>query len=86
MIEEFIKEKINEIFELAKQQAKEELAMEQMPLNQKALMKKFGFDHAYIKKLERRGLKYRKQGKNTMYDLKDVYEVLELEKECFKNV
>lgn len=50
----------------------------------KALMKKFGFDHGYIKKLERRGLAFRKQGKKKMYDVRDVYEILEKEKEYLK--
>ena len=31
--------------------------------------------------LKRKGLKYRKQGKYIMYDLNDVHEILELEKE-----
>ena len=47
-------------------------------------MKKFGFDHGYIKKLERRGLAFRKQGKKKMYDVRDVYEILEKEKEYLK--
>jgi len=56
-----------------------EIEEKQMPLDQKALMKKFGFDHGYIKKLERRGLAFRKQGKKKMYDVRDVYEILEKE-------
>ena len=63
---------------------KEELKEESLPLDQKALMKKFGFDHGYIKKLERRGLAFRKQGKKKMYDVRDVYEILEKEKEYLK--
>jgi len=47
-------------------------------------MKKIGFNHAYVKKLERRGLRFRKQGKDIMYDINDVYEILELEKEVRK--
>ena len=55
-----------------------------MLFRSQALMKKFGFTHGYIKKLERKGLKFRKQGKDIMYDVNDVYEILELEKEVRK--
>ena len=55
-----------------------------MPINQQDLMKKFGFTHGYVKQLERKGLRFRKQGKYTMYDVNDVYEILELEKEVRK--
>ena len=34
--------------------------------------------------LERKGLRFRKQGKDTMYDVNDVYEILELEKQVRK--
>ena len=45
---------------------------------------KFGFTHGYVKQLERKGLRFRKQGKDIMYDVNDVYEILELEKEVRK--
>ena len=35
-------------------------------------------------KLERKGLRFRKQGKDIMYDVNDVYEILELEKQVRK--
>ena len=72
------------MIEIMKEELKEEIESERLPLDQKALMKKFGFDHGYIKKLERRGLAFRKQGKKKMYDVRDVYEILEMEKEYIK--
>lgn len=73
-----------QMIEIVKEELKEEMKAESLPLDQKALMKKFGFDHGYIKKLERRGLAFRKQGKKKMYDVRDVYEILEKEKEYLK--
>ncbi len=77
MIEELIKEQIREIYLEAKEQAKKEL----LPVSQAELQDMFGFSNEYLKRLKRKGLKYRKQGKYTMYDLNDVHEILELEKE-----
>mgnify|MGYP000926256780 CR=1 FL=1 len=74
----------NQLLAFAEKQIKEKLENDRMPINQQALMKKFGFTHSYVKKLERRGLKFRKQGKVIMYELNDVYEILELEKEVRK--
>lgn len=75
---------LKQMIEIMKEELKEEITSERLPLDQKALMKKFGFDHGYIKKLERRGLAFRKQGKKKMYDVRDVYEILEMEKEYLK--
>ena len=74
----------NQLLAFAEKQVKEQLENDRMPINQQALMKKFGFTHAYVKRLERKGLKFRKQGKDIMYDVNDVYEILELEKEVRK--
>ena len=74
----------NHLLAFAKKQVKEQLENDRMPINQQALMKKFGFTHSYVKMLERKGLRFRKQGKDTMYDVNDVYEILELEKEVRK--
>lgn len=82
--DEIAKVYLKQMIEIVKKELKEEIEIEQLPLDQKALMKKFGFDHGYIKKLERRGLAFRKQGKKKMYDVRDVYEVLEQEKEYLK--
>lgn len=82
--DEIAKVYLKQMIEIVKKELKEEIEIEQLPLDQKALMKKFGFDHGYIKKLERRGLAFRKQGKKKMYDVRDVYEVLEMEKEYLK--
>lgn len=49
--------------------------------SQAELQDMFGFSNEYLKRLKRKGLKFRKQGKYTMYDLNDVHEILELEKE-----
>jgi len=68
----------NQLLAFAEKQVKEQLENDRMPINQQALMKKFGFTHAYVKKLERKGLRFRKQGKDIMYDVNDVYEILEL--------
>lgn len=84
--DEIAKVYIKQMIEIVKEELKEEMKLERLPLDQKALMKKFGFDHGYIKKLERRGLAFRKQGKKKMYDVRDVYEILEMEKEYIKNV
>lgn len=77
MIEELIKEQIREIYIEAKEQAKKEL----LPVSQAELQEMFGFSNEYLKRLKRKGLKYRKQGKYIMYDINDVHEILELEKE-----
>lgn len=82
--DEIAKVYLKQMIEIVKKELKEEIEIEQLPLDQKALMKKFGFDHGYIKKLERRGLAFRKQGKKKMYDVRDVYEILEMEKEYLK--
>lgn len=82
--DEIAKVYLKQMIEIVKKELKEEIEIEQLPLDQKALMKKFGFDHGYIKKLERRGLAFRKQGKKKMYDVRDVYEILEQEKEYLK--
>lgn len=82
--DEIAKVYLKQMIEIIKEELKEEIEEKQMPLDQKALMKKFGFDHGYIKKLERRGLAFRKQGKKKMYDVRDVYEILEQEKEYLK--
>lgn len=77
----------NQLLAFAEKQVKEQLENDRMPINQQALMEKFGFTHGYIKKLERKGLRFRKQGKYIMYDINDindVYEILELEKEVRK--
>ena len=74
----------NQLLAFAEKQVKEQLENDRMPINQQALMKKFGFTHGYIKQLERKGLRFRKQGKDIMYDVNDVYEILELEKELRK--
>ena len=79
--DEIAKVYLKQMIEIMKEELKEEIESERLPLDQKALMKKFGFDHGYIKKLERRGLAFRKQGKKKMYDVRDVYEILEMEKE-----
>ena len=50
----------NQLLAFAKKQVKEQLENDRMPINQQALMKKFGFTHGYIKKLERKGLRFRK--------------------------
>ena len=60
----------NQLLAFAEKQVKEQL--------------EFGFTHGYVKMLERKGLRFRKQGKETMYDVNDVYEILELEKEVRK--
>lgn len=83
--DEIAKVYLKQMIEIMKEELKEEIESERLPLDQKALMKKFGFDHGYIKKLERRGLAFRKQGKKKMYDVRDVYEILEMEKEYIKN-
>lgn len=80
MIEELIKEQIREIYLEAKEQAKKEL----LPVNQAELQEIFGFSNEYLKRLKLKGLKYRKQGKKKMYDVRDVYEILEKEKEYLK--
>ena len=82
--DEIAKVYLKQMIEIVKKELKEEIEIEQLPLDQKALMKKFGFDHSYIKKLERRGLAFRRQGKKKMYDVRDVYEILEQEKEYLK--
>ena len=82
--DEIAKVYLKQMIEIVKKELKEEITSERLPLDQKALMKKFGFDHGYIKKLERRGLAFRKQGKKKMYDVRDVYEILEMEKEYLK--
>lgn len=82
--DEIAKVYLKQMIEIMKEELKEEIKLERLPLDQKALMKKFGFDHGYIKKLERRGLAFRKQGKKKMYDVRDVYEILEMEKEYIK--
>ena len=82
--DEIAKVYLRSIVDIVRDEIKKEIEEKQMPLDQKALMKKFGFDHGYIKKLERRGLAFRKQGKKKMYDVRDVYEILEKEKECLK--
>lgn len=82
--DEIAKVYLKQMIEIVKEELKEEIESERLPLDQKALMKKFGFDHGYIKKLERRGLAFRKQGKKKMYDVRDVYEILEMEKEYIK--
>ena len=56
----------NQLLAFAEKQVKEQLENDRMPINQQALMKKFGFTHAYVKRLERKGLKFRKQGKDIM--------------------
>lgn len=84
--DEIAKVYLKQIIDIVREELKEEMKLERLPLDQKALMKKFGFDHGYIKKLERRGLAFRKQGKKKMYDVRDVYEILEMEKEYIKNV
>ena len=83
--DEIAKVYLKQMIEIIKEELKEEMKLERLPLDQKALMKKFGFDHGYIKKLERRGLAFRKQGKKKLYDVRDVYEILEMEKEYIKN-
>lgn len=82
--DEIAKIYLKQMVEIIKEELEEEMKLERLPLDQKALMKKFGFDHGYIKKLERRGLAFRKQGKKKMYDVRDVYEILEMEKEYLK--
>lgn len=82
--DEIAKVYLKQMVEIVKEELKVEIESERLPLDQKALMKKFGFDHGYIKKLERRGLAFRKQGKKKMYDVRDVYEILEMEKEYIK--
>lgn len=82
--DEIAKVYLKQMIEVVREELKEEITLERLPLDQKALMKKFGFDHGYIKKLERRGLAFRKQGKKKMYDVRDVYEILEQEKEYLK--
>lgn len=84
--DEIAKVYLKQMIEIVREELKEKMKLERLPLDQKALMKKFGFDHGYIKKLERRGLAFRKQGKKKMYDVRDVYEILEMEKEYIKNV
>lgn len=83
--DEIAKVYLKQMIEIMREELKEEMKAESLPLDQKALMKKFGFDHGYIKKLERKGLAFRKQGKKKMYDVRDVYEILEMEKEYIKN-
>lgn len=82
--DEIAKVYLKQMVEIVREELKEEMKAESLPLDQKALMKKFGFDHGYIKKLERKGLAFRKQGKKKMYDVRDVYEILEMEKEYIK--
>lgn len=82
--DEIAKVYLKQMVAIVKEELKVEIESERLPLDQKALMKKFGFDHGYIKKLERRGLAFRKQGKKKMYDVRDVYEILEMEKEYIK--
>ena len=82
--DEIAKVYLKQMIAIVKEELKEEIKAESLPLDQKALMKKFGFDHGYIKKLERKGLAFRKQGKKKMYDVRDVYEILEMEKEYIK--
>ena len=54
--DEIAKVYLRSIVDIVRDEVKKEIEEKQMPLDQKALMKKFGFDHGYIKKLERRGL------------------------------
>lgn len=82
--DEIAKVYLKQMVAIVKEELKVEIESERLPLDQKALMKKFGFDHGYIKKLERKGLAFRKQGKKKMYDVRDVYEILEMEKEYIK--
>lgn len=82
--DEIAKVYLKQIIEIVREELKEEIESERLPLDQKAIMKKFGFDHGYIKKLERKGLAFRWQGKKKMYDVRDVYEILEMEKEYIK--
>ena len=56
MIEELIKEQIREIYIEAKEQARKEL----LPVSQAELQEMFGFSNEYLKRLKRKGLKYRK--------------------------
>ena len=84
--DEIAKVYLKQMIAIVREELEEKMKLERLPLDQKALMKKFGFDHGYIKKLERRGLAFRKQGKKKMYDVRDVYEILEMEKEYIKNV
>lgn len=79
--DEIAKMAIQELLLFAKEEVRKEMEAEQLPINQKTLCKKFGFDHSYIKYLRRKGLKFRKQGRDNMYDLKDVYEIFEQLKE-----
>ena len=79
--DEIAKMAIQELLQFAKEEVKKEMEAEQLPITQKTLCKKIGFDHSYIKYLRRKGLKYRKQGRDNMYDLKDVYEIFEQLKE-----
>lgn len=79
--DEIAKVYLKQMIEIVREELKEEIETERLPLDQKAIMKKFGFDHGYIKKLERKGLAFRWQGKKKMYDVRDVYEILEMEKE-----
>ena len=79
--DEIAKMAIKELLQFAKEEVRKEMEAEKLPINQKTLCKKFGFAHSYIKYLRRKGLKYRKQGRDNMYDLKDVYEIFEQLKE-----
>ena len=82
--DEIAKVYLKQMIEIVREELKEEIETERLPLDQRSIMKKFGFDHGYIKKLERRGLAFRWQGKKKMYDVRDVYEILEMEKEYIK--
>lgn len=69
--------------DILREELRRELEQEKIPLNQKELLKKFGFDVKYLRHLESLGLKKRKQGRDWMYDLADVYEIFELDKVHF---
>lgn len=80
MAQLYIREQTN----IIREEVRKELEAEKVPLNQKELMEKFGFDAKYLKKLLANGLKRRKQGRDWKYALADVYEVLDYLKENFR--
>ena len=49
--DEIAKVYLRSIVDIVRDEVKKEIEEKQMPLDQKALMKKFGFYHGYIKKL-----------------------------------
>ena len=70
------------IVDIIKRRAKEKIEEKQMPFDQKALMKKFGFDRGYKEVRASRARVSKTRKRNVRRP--DVYEILEQEKEYLK--